>query len=364
MSDLRFNRIRRYGQRIYLDAFDRSQRAFGDQAYAGYVKCKLAHGKRYSLVIPDQIYVLVGGDLHWIQPLFFSGSFISRSDHGDVCDLFVDISRGQVLRIRFESQALVERLRDGSILYGCSIHAPKFLHRYTTGPAKLVDNRPRIKLYHHTTADSKDAILKGQYFRTSAWNIQGNKKCTNIAFLYLTSLPRVECVADLQSIAMSHFGKMAFRVDDNFTNNPDLVLDVYRESTNNRTHTIGAWAFAEDLAPQPCYRHVPPNGPGYHEVVSPFIHRIPSTPGGIVEIREELLQPQQSELLFHAIVGDATTIDGLRAPFDEEHTNELLKTERIEPPDDIVSFWIANPNMNHYDGKQIENFSFAKPTIV
>jgi hypothetical protein len=364
MSDLRFNRIRKHGQRIYLDAFDRSQRAFGEKTYTGFIKCKLVHGKRYSLVFPDQIYVLIGVELYWIQPLYLSASIISVFDHGNVCDLIVDISHGQVLRIRFENRAVVERLSDGSFLYKCNINAPQFLHRYTTGPAKLVDSRPRIKLYHHTTADSKRAILKGQHFRTSAWNIQGNKKCTNMAFLYMTSLPGIECVTDLQQIAMSNFGKMAFRLDDNFTNNADLVLDVYRESTNNRTHTIGAWVYAEHLAPQPCYRHLPSSEPGYHEVVSPFIHRMPSTPGGIVEIRGELLQPKQPELLFHTIVGDATSLDGLRAPFDEEHTNELLKTERIEPPDDITSFWVSNPNMNHYDGKKIETFAFEELTIV
>lgn len=358
MTDLRFNRIRNRGQRLYLDTFDRSKRAFGDTLYTGYVKCKLVHGIGYSLVIPDQIYLSIAAELHWIQPLYFAGSMIHRFDHGDVCDLFIDISHGQSLKIRFETKDIVKRLRDGSFLYYCNIRAPRFLYRYTTGPAQLVNQVPRIKLYHHTAEAFKRAILEGRHFRTSAWNIQGNKKCTNIAFLYLTSLPKIESATDLQQIAMSNFGKIAFRVDNNFTNNPDLVLDVYRESTDHRKETIAAWVDAEDLAPQPCYRHLPPGEPGYHEVVSPFIHRISSLPGGIVEIDGEQLRPKQPKLLLHAVVGDATTVEGLRAPFDEENTKEFLKIEHIEPPGDIMSFWMSNSNMNHYDGKKLETFAF------
>ena len=358
MSDLRFNRTKTRGQRIYLGAFERSQRKFGDQRYTGFVKCKLVHGKGYSLVIPDQIYSEIGGELSWIQPLYFAGSVISRFDHGDVCDLAVDISHGNLLKIRFETSDLVSRLKDGSFLYRCSILAPKFLHRYTTGAATLENDRPLIKLFHHTKAEFKKSILEGQHFRTSAWNIQGNKKCTNIAFLYMTSLPKIDDVTDLQQIAMSNFGKMAFRLDTNYTDTPDLILDVYRESTNNRTHSIEAWVYADDLAPQPCFRHLPPSEPGYHEVVSPFIHRIPSRPGGIGSIHGGRLRPEDFLPLHHAVVGDATTISGLGAPYDEEHTSELLKTEQIAEPGDVMSFWMEHPNMNHYDVKNIEKLAF------
>ena len=358
MSDLRFNRTKTKGQRVYLDAFDRSQRKFGDERYTGFVKCKLVHGKGYSLVIPDQIYLQIGGDLNWIQPIYFAGSVISRLDHGDVCDLTVDISHGNLLKIRFETSDLISRLKDGSFLYRCSILAPNFLYRYTTGAARLKNGRPLIKLFHHTNAKFKKSILKGRHFRTSAWNIQGNKKCTNVAFLYMTSLPKIEHVTDLQQIAMSHLGKMAFRLDTNYSDIPDLVLTSERQSTNDRTHSIEAWVYADALAPQPCFRHLPPAEPGYHEVVSPFIHRIPSQPGGTVSIQGGHLRPKEFMPLHHAVVGDAMTISGLRAPYDEEHTSELLKIEQIAEPGDVMSFWLENPNMNHYDGKNIEALTF------
>ena len=358
MPDLRFNRKKVRGQRVYLDAFERSQRKFGDQRYTGYIKCKLVHGKGYSLVIPDQIYLQIGDELHWIQPLYFSGSLVARFDHCDICDLSIDISQGYALKLRFENKGVVKRLKDGSFLYSCEILAPKFLHRYTTGPVKLINSRPLIKLFHHTKKELKASILADAHFHTSPWNIQGNKKCTNIAFLYMTSLPKIECVTDLQQIAMSNFGQLAFRRDDNYTDNPDLILDVYRESTNERTHTISAWVYTDELAPQPCFRHLPQSEPGYHEIVCPFIHRIPSKPGGVVGIQDGILEPQQLMPLYHAVVGDATTIEGLRAPYDEEDTKELLKTEQIELPDDIMSFWMEQPNMNHYDGKNVETLAF------
>ena len=132
----------------------------------------------------------------------------------------VDISHGACLRIRFKNNDAISWLDDGSILYRCTIKGPKYLYQYRTGDAKVDDNIPYIKLYHHTSRDAKDAIKQGGEYWSSRWNIQGTKKSTNISYLYLTALPKISNIDDLTQIAMSSQGKLGFRVDSNFSDAP------------------------------------------------------------------------------------------------------------------------------------------------
>ena len=101
---------------MYIDDYS-GMREFGDSEYEGYIKCKLLHNIGYSVVFPDQIYFDAGGSLYWLQPFFFSGNLIANFDEGGLCDLGVDISHGQRLRIRFTCSDAVSWLNDGSIIY-------------------------------------------------------------------------------------------------------------------------------------------------------------------------------------------------------------------------------------------------------
>ncbi len=358
MKNLRFNRKEMDGQHQYLDDFE-GLRNFGDIDYSGYIKCKLVHNSIYSIVLPDQIYLDVGGEIEWIQPLYFSGNLVAMFDEFGVCDVTIDISYGAGLHVRFRNDEVVSRLDDGSLLYNCSLKGPVDLYQYTTGTAKVISGKPFLKLYHHTEKKSKKGILESNEFWSSNWNIQGTKKSTNISYLYLTSLPEILCTEDLAQIAMSTQGKLAFRIDSNFTNQPDLILDVYRESTDNRRFTLSFWVEASLLATQPCYRHLPPDGFGYHAIVSPFIHRIGVEFGEKIKIENDRLVPTSPKCLRYAVVGNATNVQGLKAPFDEENTQEILKVEHIKDPDDIISFWIKNGNTNQYDNKPIERGYFS-----
>lgn len=357
MKNLRFNRIEKKGRHRYLDDFA-GMRNFGDFEFDGFIKSKLVHHEKYSVVIPDQVYFKAGNNLYWLQPLYFSGNQNSWFGDFGFCDFGIDISYGECLRVRFKSTDAISWLSDGSILYKCTIRGPKFLYRYRTGEAKIEGGIPHIKLYHHTSRDSKKGIEEGSEYWSSNWNIQGTKKSTNISYLYLTSLPKISNIDDLTQIAMSSQGRLPFRVDTNFTQVPDLILDVYRESTNNRTHTLSHWVDTSFLAPQPCYRHHPPNGPGYHEIVSPFIHRIGVEYKSTISIKNEKILPLNPKSLGFAIVGDATTIDGLEAPFDEENTKEKLKIEYMIEPNEIINFWVENANTNQVDNKIIEEVKF------
>lgn len=357
MIDFRFNRVKKNGRHKYLHDFS-GIRKFGDVEYFGFFKCKLVHNEFYSIVIPDQIYVEVAGEMRWIQPLYFLGNSILKFEHYGKCDIYIDISHGICLKISFRNDDLVSKLNDGSLFYRCIIEGPKYIYKYTTGSAKIVKNTPFIRLYHHTTKKSMDGISKSNEFWSSNWNIQGTKQSTNISYLYLTPLPKILCIDDLCEIAMSTHGILGFRVDYNFSDVPDLILNVYRESTENRTHTLSAWVESSLLATQPCYKHMPPDGFGYHAIVCPFIHRIGVQYGTTVTIKNGSLIPKSPKTFDYAVVGDATKVSGLQAPYDEENTKNIFKIEHINDPDEIITFWINNRNSNQYENKNLEFVEF------
>lgn len=352
-EDLRYNRIRKAGKHIYLKEYENG-RVVGEEVYEGYIKCKLVHNEHYSLVLPDQVYVLLGGEMRWVQPLYFSGCLIANLDEYGTCQLSIDASHGVVLNIQFNNKDLVSQLDDGSLFYKCEIKAPKYLYRYTTGQARIVENKPHLKLHHHTSHAAKELILKSRELWSSDWNIQGTKKLTNISYLYLTSLPSITCNEDLSVIAMSSDGRLGFRTDQNDTEVPDLILDVYRESTTNRTETLSQWVDATHLASQPSYRHQDPDGFGFHEVVCPFVHRIGVEHSTNIHMSDNKLVPISSKNFDYAIVGDATSLTGLAAPYDEEETDEVFKIEHIDEGEDIISFWVANANTDQFSGKVVE----------
>ncbi|MDD2468629.1 MAG: hypothetical protein PHI97_32025, partial [Desulfobulbus sp.] len=304
------------------------------------------------------IYFEAGGSLYWIQPLYFSGNLITQSEEVDLCELAVDISHGVCLIIQFKNSDAISWLEDGSILYKCMIKGPQFLFKYRTGYAQIDKSIPYIKLYHHTSRKSKDDIEGGTEYWSSSWNIQGTKKSKNISYLYLTPLPRISNIDDLTQIAMSSQGKLGFRVDSNFTSKPDLVLDVYRESTNNRTHTLSQWINTAYLSPQPCYRHLPPNGFGYHAIVSPFIQRVGVEFDTTILIHNGYLKPKRPKAMGYTVIGEATTVAGLEAPYDEENTEGKLMIEYMNEPEEIIEFWINNANTNQTDNKSIEKVMF------
>lgn len=140
-DELRFNRVKKANQYFYLNEFH-SDGYLANVKYSGYIKCKLVHNKFYSIVIPDQIYVDLGGQLHWIQPLYYSGCLLAKYELHGTCQLNVDISHGVKLNIQFRNDMLLSKYKDGSLFYKCEINAPKYLYRYTTGLYKLIDDKP------------------------------------------------------------------------------------------------------------------------------------------------------------------------------------------------------------------------------
>jgi hypothetical protein len=360
MKKLQFNRIEKKGRHEYLTDFQKFKHT-GDFNYIGYIKCKLAHGISYSIVIPEQIYIKYINKVYWIQPFYFTANYIIYSEKLDdnTLTIYVDISFGAQLKIDFKHNDLISKLFDGSFFYNCTIKAPACLHKYATGVARIVNNVPFIKLYHHTLPETKNKIRASNEFWSSNWNIQGTKKLSNISYLYLTALSSISCDNDLAIIAMSSHGKLYFRLDQNTSNKPDVTLEVYRESTTNRTAALSYWIESSLLATQPVYKH---KGvfPVYYEIVCPFIYRLGVKSDTKIKINGDSILPESPKKLDYAIVGDATSEDGLCAPFDEENTKEILKIETLAEQEDIIMFWLKNQNSNQYDNKNIETAKFKK----
>ena len=50
-------------------------------------------------------------------------------------------------------------------------------------------------------------------------------------------------------------------------------------------------------------------------------------------------------------------LKGLKAPYDEEHTEDIFKIEFVPAGESLVSFWFLKSNQDHFSGKQIEDLN-------
>lgn len=358
-----FNRIETEYDHYYLNnTGDRSER---DTTYTGYIKCKLAHGRGYSLLVPDVL--LVDAALpYWIQPLHFLPCRLERSEKAIAAWIPMDISAGQTVFATFLNKDFVRRFEDGSQLFRCRIQGPERLDEYATGTFVWGDGwRVNLDLFHHTRPEAKELITQSGYFTLSRWNIQGNKHVESVNFVYFTCLPDVKMDDDLREIAMASDGKIQMIMDDHevptvifqsekLADLGILEIPVYRESTINRRATLSVQVDAGYLTPQHILRHDQRGMWVYYEISRPFVYRLALPPGATwryasTDLRRKYADAQQPGYI---VVGDATTFSGLAAPFDEENTDEILKIDM--PPGDstLLERW--------FDVSNKDNFSVIK----
>jgi len=370
----RFNRVETPSDHYYHAVYD--SEPLKKNFTTGWIKCKLVHGDRYSVIVPDQIFIDHDG-LKWIQPLAFLPNINSNFSEAEIfCELCVYISCGHTLIVRFFNRDLVNNLPDGSQLYKCQIQGPKDLHEYATGEAELPkSNIPYLRLYHHTTNDAQAKILASSHFRTSSFNIQGvNKQFKNAAYVYFTPLDKIVNDGDLKRIAMAEDGTIPLK-RDGFAQPvaffPDwqerykddiLVLPVYRCDPAKREACIDVLVDSSALAPQHIYRH-DIGSSVFYEITNYFVHRVGAEPGRSVEFDGTRRIEQQSGLkrFDYLVVGDCTTLDGLAAPYDEEDTTQIMKIERITDGKSMLNFWFDHGNQDLYTPKTVELQSFHKP---
>lgn len=369
--NLRFNRWERPTSHDYNSSFGTAKP--GDHTHEGWIKSRLVHNDFGSVIVPDLLFI--SGGAQWIQPLAFHACHLIKSDEDISCRIFVDISGGQQVEVNFKSSGLVAKLDDGSEMFRCSITGPASLAEHATGSSEFRDgNRPYLTLYHHTDESAKNSILQGSSFRTSTWNIQGTKRLTNVGYVYLSPLDQIKYSQDLERIGMASNGQFHFLRDGVrppqlmtrawIRQHPSDVLEmtVYRASTSDRTHTIELLVDASALAPAHVYIHTDHRGVRFYEISNPWIHRIGLAPGDLLHFSDRMTIENGPSLrrFEYLIIGDATTLIGLSAPYDEEDTTQIFKLEKIEVSSNQLEFWFANGNRDLFSGKQVDLQEFSR----
>ncbi|MDX2106770.1 MAG: hypothetical protein SFY67_10255 [Candidatus Melainabacteria bacterium] len=356
MINRRFNRIEINGRHQYISEFGGHH---GTSEYKGLVKCKLLHTEKASIIVPDQILLGNKDLLHWYQPLTFLPSIIN----GETCYFFSDISGQQTIKIEFSKADFIHEFDDYSHLYKCTITGSQDLETYATGEACLEgDHEIFLKLYHHTSSSTIEKIRISKTFWGSEWNIQGTeKKLENVRYVYFTPLDKIVNDDDLQAIGMSADKKGIGLIRDNAQIQEVIFLKVYRESSDNRQNAISQYISAIHLAPQHVHWHKPSGNPWYFQIVCPFIHRVGILPGKTYRFEDERFAGDVADLkqFKYLVIGDANSNEGLKAPYDEENTNDIFKIECTGGVD-FITFWMSNGNKDLFSDKDVELQRFVR----
>lgn len=330
-------------------------------AVEGLLKVKLLHAQGYSLLMPDLLLVQGTEQWQWLQPKFFTACLMHFLEDFSTATLWLDPrDGGPQLTIQFSAGQFVRRFGDGSHLYRCVVTGAADMKKLAAGTCVVTDAHDvLLDLFHHTTAESKQAIEASGHFRASSWNVQGSKKLQNVGYVYFTSLPAIRDDADLQRIAMSSDAYIYLMPTNGTRRSDALPLRVYRESTTNRRSTIKISVPACAVASQHLYRHAPLSDPVYFEVCHPEIYRVGLVPGAALPIECGSVKPVSDTLKHfgYVVLGDADTHQGLKAPYDEDETEEIFIVQSC-PNDSIFDFWKRNANTDQMTGRFFERQVF------
>ena len=351
----RYNRLESKTDHFYIN--DYGTNGLAKNTIYGYIKCKLVHAERFSVIIPDQIYFNWNGCLRWLQPFIFLPCRLANFGDDVLCDIHFDISCGYTSRARFKSSDFIRSLDDGSQLFKCELLMPDDAGEHAIGKAgKDADWNISVELFHHTKPEVKQLIIDSGKLLGSKWNIQGSSELKNSEHVYFTPLHEIKVNNDLEKIAMSNEEEIKL-IRDNFTppdilfpgwkekyKNDFLLMKVYRENTENRTATLSYMVPAHYISPHHILKHSPHGEAVYYEISTPFIHRVQIAKGASLAFRD-LSILETKDVINHdfIIIGDATTLDGLQAPYDEENTTHIFKIQYLEN-ETMLDFWFKNSN--------------------
>lgn len=360
--NVRYNRFESPTNHKYLPfeygAFDSANAIL----HNGMIKCRLIHQKNGSVIIPDYLFLENG----WIQPLHFTiPQLLKLDDISEYCIIYIDIQAGKTIRVKFFSKDLMESYGDNSQLFQCEIWGPKDLNKYICGEYEQIDKKIYLRLYHHTDNVGYEGITKSQTLRFSPWNYRGNKVCTNINFIYFTHIPELKYNNDLITVAMSADGPLYYSVDSFQTPlilPPDYrdrykdsiyTVDVYRIKTADRDRTISFLVPVDIIDPKHVYKHYQ-HGRYFYEICFPYIHRIRIKSGTYISFDTNNKIDNQPDIIVsdYLIIGDATSVLGLAAPFEEEETKSVFKVENCQGTP-IPEFWFKEENQDLFTGRKI-----------
>ena len=178
------------------EEFIAQSRALQPDAIDGFIKLKLVHADRTTLIVPDLLAADLGG-LKWFQPKFFYGCLLSFLDGYAAGNIQVELSSGSFVRVTLTSGGFVASLSDSSQVFRCVISGAPDPVRDATGTCSLKEDYDfLLDLFHHTTNEAVDAINASRHFRGSRWNVQGTRELKNVEYAYFRS---EEHTSELQS---------------------------------------------------------------------------------------------------------------------------------------------------------------------
>ncbi|MCV0416322.1 MAG: hypothetical protein K5831_15760 [Brevundimonas sp.] len=143
-----------------------------------------------------------------------------------------------------------------------------------------------------------------------------------------------------------------------------MALPVYRGDTRDRTAALAFDVPAALLAPAHLLFHPMSRGqPAYFETIGTEIARVGLQSGAsLAFVDGEVSAADADRKAFDTVIlGDASTVEGLAAPYDEEDTSQVAHLEPL-PDQDVFTFWLEHQNRDLVTGRAFELRSLEPPT--
>ncbi|MCW5793403.1 MAG: hypothetical protein KIS97_03600 [Nitrospira sp.] len=342
-----------------------------NRSFPALAKVRLAHGLGHSFLLVDHVFLKESN--RWLQPKNFVLCHILFEDDKARTKVVLELKDGTTVQVNFWEPPRPQQLRDRSWLYPAMVIGPDNLDVHSAGTWRMGSTGvPQLRLFHHTHEEAAASIRSSQEFWSSAWNFQGTRKLTNISYVYFTDLESIQSDQDLADIAMSPKRKLYFIRDGaqapqalppHWRATPlakdVLELEVYWSSPEKRDQVIEIFVDADLLSPTHMLRHEAV--PVWREMILPSVYRVGVEPGTTIRFSEDQLkEPVHPKRFDYHVIGDATSLEGLAAPFDEENTSQIFKVQGGDIPP--LAFWKANANTDQYSGNETSLQEFEAGT--
>jgi hypothetical protein len=336
--------------------------AAGRRRFDGVIKFRLAHSEGRSYLTPE-VLIGVGGTRFFFPSMFGPPRFGFNVEEGLHVVIF-DFDTGTPVAaelsrivVQVRSDARLFAYADGAQLYRCTFEGPRHIARVASGLCTQTGAGDyRLRLYHHTTPEAAAGIAESATLRSSSWNLAGTRQLENVSYAYLTTLPEVSSEADLHRIAMASNGRLTLQTTSDRALEEVLSLQVYRGDTTGRTVALPFDVPLELLAPPHLLLHpLTRREAAYYEVVGPEICRIGLRPARGLALADGAVSAAEDDLktFDYLVLGDASSVEGLAAPYDEEETRDVAHLERLGEQS-AFDYWQANANQDLITGRVFE----------
>jgi len=335
--------------------------------FEGKVKFRLCHSKGRSFLLPEVLFGFQ--DEKFFIPSFFGPPMLKFNvprfgsrERYSAMEFNIDVASpcsniAIRLHVYVESSWYIRSYEDGAQLYRCLYSPPlnKPLKNHVAGSCKMMsDGDFCLHLYHHTTKEAAESILSTKELWASKKNISGTENLNNVSSVYFTSIDNINNDANLTRVAMSQRGAINYQTTSNLDRELVLSLDVLQASPAGRSVALEFWIPTKLLSPAHLLFHMMTDySPAYYEVVGPEIFRVPLQPGATLGIDGDLVSEDLSIIrrFDYIVEGDASRINGLRAPMRENDVEQIAKIEHLSESNKVFDFWIANANTDQFTGR-------------